>query len=56
MGEKESSPFFLQWTQALTPAEAQLRNAACASEEPVLQVFALHHKTTISISSLFSSL
>lgn len=55
LGEKESSPFFLQCTQALTPAEAQLRNAACASEEPVLQVLALHHRT-ISISPLFSLL
>lgn len=47
--ENRSSAFFLQHTRALTPAEARLRNAACASEEPVLQVLALHHRTMVSI-------
>jgi len=55
-GEKESSPFFLQRTPALTPAESQLRNAASASEEPVLQVLALQHRTMVSISSFFALL
>lgn len=42
--EKES-PFFSQRTRAPALAETRLRNAARAPEEPVPQVFALHHRT-----------
>lgn len=45
MGEKASCPFCSQCTPAPTLAEAQLRNAACAPEESVPQVLALHHRT-----------
>lgn len=45
--------FFSQCTLALTLAEKQIRNAACAPEEPVPQVLALHHRI-VSISSVFS--